>query len=190
MLSLIRKGRVVVVTGERNTSWWARIVVWTQRTCLWWGYCCYRTVNGQHSVVSVKMTHSHLIFDPKVFCSAELNAGLHNQLICFTIVRIIVALTAIVGNTLILIALYKEISLHQPSKILLCMLSGIKWPLPWLLNASFCALLDILIVETEMAIVPARVFRVHFSERYFVCSVFVHNNCHKCGQTSRPVVRN
>ncbi|XP_067025675.1 melanocyte-stimulating hormone receptor-like [Acropora muricata] len=70
------------------------------------------------------MTDSHPIFVPKVFCSAELNAGLHNQLICFTIVSIIVALTTVVGNTLILIALYKETSLHQPSKILLCCLAS------------------------------------------------------------------
>ena len=123
LLSLIWKG-VAVVAGERNTGWWIRIVVWTQRTRLWLGYCFYRRINGQHSVVCVKMTDSNPVFDPKVFCSAELNAGLHNQLICFTIVSIIVALTAVVGNTLILIALHKESSLRQPSKILLCSLAS------------------------------------------------------------------
>ena len=188
MLNLIWKG-VEVVAGERNTRWWSRIVVWTQRTCLWWGYCCYRTVNGLHSVVCVKMTDSNPIFDPKVFCSAKLNAGLHNQLICFTVVSIIVALTAVFG---------KYSDLNRPLQGNLTssafqdtpLLSGIKWPLPWLLNASFCALLDILVVETEMAIVPARASSLHFGGRYFIWSVLVYNNCHKCGQTSRPVVRN
>ena len=123
LLSLIWKG-VAVVAGERNTRWWIRIVVWTQRTRLWLGYCFYRTINGQHSVPCVKMTDSNPVFDPKVFCSAELNAGLHNQLICFTVVGIILALTTVVGNTLILIALYKETSLHQPSKILLSSLAS------------------------------------------------------------------
>ena len=70
------------------------------------------------------MADSNPVFDPKLFCSAELNAGLHNQLICFTVVSIILALTTVVGNTLILIALYKETSLHQPSKMLLCSLAS------------------------------------------------------------------
>ena len=70
------------------------------------------------------MTDSNPIFDPRVFCSTELNAGLHNQLICFSVVSIILALTAVMGNTLILTVLYKETSLHQPSKILLCCLAS------------------------------------------------------------------
>ena len=85
------------------------------------------------------MTDSHLVFDSEVFCSTELTADLHNELICFTVVNIILALTAVVGNTLILIALYKETSLHQPSKILLFSLgsSDLCFGLSTLVSASY-----------------------------------------------------
>ena len=53
-----------------------------------------------------------------VFCSAELSGGTQNQLICLSVLNILMAIIAFVGNTLILIALYKESPLHSPSKLL------------------------------------------------------------------------
>ena len=55
----------------------------------------------------------------QLFCSTELNGGIHNQLICLTVLNIFLSITALLGNTLILVALHKETSLHPPSKLLL-----------------------------------------------------------------------
>ena len=52
------------------------------------------------------------------FCSAELVEGLHKELICLLVVNIFLSITAFLGNTLILVALHKESSLHPPSKLL------------------------------------------------------------------------
>ena len=59
-------------------------------------------------------------YDSAVYCTEELltAVGLHSQLICLSVLNIILAIAAIVGNTLILIALQKETSLHPPSKVL------------------------------------------------------------------------
>ena len=54
-----------------------------------------------------------------LYCSQELTEVLDNQIICLSVINTLLAITAIVGNTLILIALHKENSLHQPSKVLL-----------------------------------------------------------------------
>ena len=54
-----------------------------------------------------------------LYCSQELTQGLDKQIFCLLVMNILLAITAIVGNTLILIALHKETSLHLPSKALL-----------------------------------------------------------------------
>ena len=51
-------------------------------------------------------------------CSAELTAGIQNQLIYLSVLNILMAIIAFLGNTLILVALHKESSLHPPSKLL------------------------------------------------------------------------
>ena len=56
---------------------------------------------------------------PELFCSAELTEGIHSQLIRLSVLIIFLSITAFLGNTLILAALYKETSLHPPSKLLL-----------------------------------------------------------------------
>ena len=58
-------------------------------------------------------------FLPNVYCSRELTEGLHNQLICLSAINTLFASTAIAGNTLILFALHRDNSVHQPSKVLL-----------------------------------------------------------------------
>ena len=54
-----------------------------------------------------------------IYCSEKLIRGVLNQVICLSVIYILLGITAIVGNTLILIALHKNTSLHQPSKVLL-----------------------------------------------------------------------
>ena len=53
-------------------------------------------------------------------CSKQFSQGLDNQIISFSAINTVLGIAAIVGNTVILIALHKETSLHQPSKVLLC----------------------------------------------------------------------
>ena len=54
-----------------------------------------------------------------LYCSQELTQGLDKQIFCLLVMNILLAITAIVGNTLILLAPHKETSLHLPSKALL-----------------------------------------------------------------------
>ena len=55
----------------------------------------------------------------KLYCSEEFTQGLDKQIICFSVINTVLAITALVGNTVVLIALHKETSPNRPSKILL-----------------------------------------------------------------------
>ena len=60
----------------------------------------------------------------ELLCSAEFRTGgIQSQLIFLSVLNIFLSITAFLGNTLILVALYKEISLHPPSKLLLQILA-------------------------------------------------------------------
>ncbi len=52
-------------------------------------------------------------------CSVVLTEGMHVHLIYLSALNIFLSITAFLGNTLILVALRKESSLHPPSKLLL-----------------------------------------------------------------------
>ncbi|XP_068684489.1 olfactory receptor 4D1-like [Montipora foliosa] len=54
-----------------------------------------------------------------LFCSVELTESSHTPLICIVVINILLAVTAFVGNLLILVALGKNCPLHPPSKSLL-----------------------------------------------------------------------
>ena len=55
----------------------------------------------------------------QLYCSKELAAGkVKNNLIILCVINIFLSITASLGNTLILVALRKETSLHPPSKLL------------------------------------------------------------------------
>ena len=51
-------------------------------------------------------------------CSAEFLSGVDGELIFLSALNIFLSITAFLGNTLILVALHKETSLHPPSKLL------------------------------------------------------------------------
>ena len=55
----------------------------------------------------------------QLFCSVELTGGIHSQLIFLSVLNIFLSITAFLGNTVILVVLSKESSLHPPSKLLL-----------------------------------------------------------------------
>ena len=62
---------------------------------------------------------SHTKSFEELLCSPSLLGGFQQQqLICFLAVDILLCITAFAGNSLILVALHKESSLHPPSKLL------------------------------------------------------------------------
>ena len=54
----------------------------------------------------------------ELICSPILTTGIRQELVYLSAVDIFLSLTAILGNSLILVALHKESSLHPPSKLL------------------------------------------------------------------------
>ncbi|XP_078369463.1 melanocyte-stimulating hormone receptor-like [Oculina patagonica] len=63
---------------------------------------------GEHHTETFQQLH----------CSASLTEEIHEQLIYLSAFNIFLSITAVLGNTLILVALRKESSLHPPSKLL------------------------------------------------------------------------
>ena len=62
---------------------------------------------------------SHTKSYEELLCSPSFVGGFQQQLsICFLAVNILLSITAFAGNSLILVALHKESSLHPPSKLL------------------------------------------------------------------------
>ena len=55
----------------------------------------------------------------ELYCSANVAARVHDELIVLLVLNTFLSITAFLGNTLILVALRKESSLHPPSKLLL-----------------------------------------------------------------------
>ena len=53
------------------------------------------------------------------YCSEQFNQKVDNKKISLSAINILLGITAIIGNTVILIALCKETSFHKPSKVLL-----------------------------------------------------------------------
>ena len=71
------------------------------------------------STTNFSSDRSHLKSFYELPCSPSLVGGLQQQLlICFVAVDILLSITAFAGNSLILVALYKESTLHPPSKLL------------------------------------------------------------------------
>ena len=111
------------------------------------------------------------------------NGVISRELTCLITMNIVLSITAILGNTLILIALHKDSSLHSPSKLLfrtlattdlcvglICTSSkrdhldfGIRRAVGYLSIYKHCAFLDII---------------------YLVFGVLAYNYCNKCGPTS------
>ena len=71
------------------------------------------------STTNFSSGRSHTKSFQELLCSPSLVGGLQQQLsICFVAVDILLSITAFFGNSLILVSLYKESSLHPPSKLL------------------------------------------------------------------------
>ena len=54
----------------------------------------------------------------ELYCSAEFTGEVHGEFIFLSVINIFLSITAFLGNTLILVALHKDTSIHPPSKLL------------------------------------------------------------------------
>ena len=105
----------------------------------------------------------------ELFCSAEFTKEVHSELIFLSVVNTFLALTAFLGNTLILLALQKETSLHPPSKLLYRCLA--------MTDLSVGVLLQPLFITYWMSVVNERWDICHYADflssltAYFLCSV-------------------
>ena len=105
----------------------------------------------------------------ELFCSAEFTKEVHSELIFLSVVNTFLALTAFSGNTLILLALQKETSLHPPSKLLYRCLA--------MTDLSVGVILQPLSVTYSMSVVNERWDICHYADflssltAYFLCSV-------------------
>jgi len=59
----------------------------------------------------------------QVYCLEASTGNIHNQLTIFSVIILLLSITAFLGNALILVALRRESSLHPPSKVLYCSLA-------------------------------------------------------------------
>ena len=60
-----------------------------------------------------------LLFGEDLYCSPDITGGIHSHLTTILAINVFVSISATLGNSLILVALHSESSLHPPSKLLL-----------------------------------------------------------------------
>ena len=122
-------------------------------------------------------------------CSTEFTGEVHNHLLVLLALNGFVAITAFLGNTLILVALYKETSLHAPSKLLFRNLATTDLCVGIIVEPLFVTYLGCIYPERTMEYLPLRICCVQYHRQYFVWCVFVYTDRHKRGQASCAVVR-
>ena len=54
----------------------------------------------------------------ELYCSVEFTGEVHGELVFLSVINTFLSITAFLGNTLILVALHKDTSIHPPSKLL------------------------------------------------------------------------
>ena len=137
------------------------------------------------STTNFSSDRSHLKSFYELLCSPSLVGGLQQQLpICFVAVDILLSIIAFAGNSLILVALYKESTLHPPSKLLYRCLATTDL-LVGLVAQPHMALRWMSVFQEPLSIRKGR-SRHHGLCIYFI--VFDDDDSRKRGQTSRPVV--
>ena len=72
---------------------------------------------GMADLTNFTQDNSHKTFS-ELRCKAEFTGKVHSELIFLSVLNTFLSITAFLENTLILVALYKDTSLHPPSKLL------------------------------------------------------------------------
>ena len=119
-------------------------------------------------------------------CSPVWVGELKQQSVSFSAVNVLLSITATLGNSLILVALHKESSLHPPSKLLYRCLATTDL-LVGLVNQPLCCLLDVRGLRT-LEFLSIRKGRNRHIKLCIMRSVFDDDDGHKRGPTSRHVV--
>ena len=119
-------------------------------------------------------------------CSPVWVGEFKKQSISFSAVNTLFSITAILGNSLILLALHKESSLHPPSKLLYRCLATTDL-LVGLVSQPLCYLLDVLGSQTLESLSIRKGSNRHI-KLCIMWSVFVDDDSHKRRPTSRHVV--
>ena len=83
----------------------------------------------------------------RVYCSADITATIQGQLTFISALNVLLAITAFIGNALILVALRKESSLHPPSKHLLRCLTTADLCVGLIVDSLYVTLLVIVVKE-------------------------------------------
>ena len=131
---------------------------------------------------------SHTKSFQELLCSPSLVGGLQQQSsICFLAVNILLFITAFSGNSLILVALHKESSLHPPSKLLYRCLATTDLLFGLITQPPYCYKLDVLGSGTLKPL-SVRTWRCLHHRLCIVFSVFDDDDGHKREQTSCLVV--
>ena len=121
-------------------------------------------------------------------CSTEFNREVHNHLMVLLALNGFVAITAFLGNTLILVALHKETSLHPPSKLLFRNLATTNLCVGLIVEPLF-GYLSYIVTERKMEYLPLRICYLQYHMPYFRYCVFVYTDDNKRGQTSCSAIR-
>ena len=120
----------------------------------------------------------------KLYCSAEFTGKVHGEFIFLSVINLFLSITAFLGNTLILVALHKDTSIHPPSKLLYRNLA--------ITDLCVGIIVEPLNVAHWTSVVNKRwdicyytILTAYFAGAYFVCSVVDNTDYNKRGQTSR-----
>ena len=140
------------------------------------------------SATNFSSGRSHTKSFEELLYSPSLMSGLQQQLsICFLAVDILLCIAAFAGNSLILVALHKESSLHPPSK-LLCRCLATTDLLVGFVNHPLRALYLMSVFQEHWSLCGYVREAVYITAYVLFFSVFDDDDGHKRGQTSRPVV--
>ena len=140
------------------------------------------------STTNFSSGRSHTKSFQELLCSPSLVGGLQQQSsICFLAVNFLLFITAFSGNSLILVALHKESSLHPPSKLLYRCLATTDLLFGLITQPPYCYKLDVLGSGTLKPL-SVRTWRCLHHRLCIVFSVFDDDDGHKREQTSRLVV--
>ena len=140
------------------------------------------------STTNFSSDRSHTKSFQELLCSPSLVGGLQQQSsICFLAVNILLFITAFSGNSLILVALHMESSLHPPSKLLYRCLATTDL-FVGLVNHPLRALYWMFVFQEHWSLCGYVREAAYITAYVLFFSVFDDDDGHKRGQTSRPVV--
>ena len=144
-------------------------------------------INRYNEMAEENVTHdNNRSTIQELYCSTEFTGEVHQELIALSVVNIFLSTTAVLGNTLILVALHRASSLHPPSKLLCRNLAATGLCVGCIVGAAASFLLDIC-CGWNMECLPVRSCGKLYHRIYFMFSIPTYSDGDKRGQTSCAV---